>query len=460
MCMSESENNTTRTILRPRGEPGLIKVDVTTSPTGARAAVSGAKVTVGRSRAADLHVADPAVSEFHFEAESHAEGIEVRDLESWNGTYFEGARIERAIVPSGATLSVGESVVRLEAFAHPGDAQPARESFGGLLGKSRVMRDLFLSLATLARTAVSVLIEGPTGSGKELAARGLHAEGTRAQGPFVVLDCAAIPGQLAESLLFGHERGSFTGAIESRPGVFEAADGGTVFLDEVGELPIELQPRLLRAVEQRQVTRLGSNTPRAFDVRIVSATWRDLRRMVNQGQFREDLYYRLAQARVLMPALCDRREDIELLAADVLRRLPPNVRCARQIARSALDQLRRRDFPGNVRELRNALEVAACTSEGEIIRPADLAFERLMERSQTAQRGTSWDEDDDVPEFKGAKRTAIDDFEHQYLQRLLGGTEGNIARAAALAGVERHYLRALLKKHGLHGGSPPKPRSR
>jgi DNA-binding NtrC family response regulator len=323
------------------------------------------------------------------------------------------------------------------------------------------MNDLFASLETLARADVSVIIEGPTGSGKELAARALHAEGTRRDGPFVVLDCAAIPGQLAESLLFGHERGSFTGAIESRPGVFEAADGGTVFLDEVGELPLELQPKLLRAVEQRQVTRVGSNVQRAFSVRVVSATWRDLRRMVNQGQFREDLYYRLAQARVVMPALRDRRDDIELLVTDFLGRLPANVRCARTIARAALDELRRRDFPGNVRELRNAVEVAACTSEGAVIRPADLAFERLMERSQTAQKGTSWEEDDDeVPEFKGAKRTAIDDFEHQYLQRLLGGTEGNIARAAALAGVERHYLRALLKKHGLHGGAPGRPRAR
>jgi two-component system nitrogen regulation response regulator GlnG len=161
-----------------------------------------------------------------------------------------------------------------------------------------------------------------------------------------------------------------------------------------------------------------------------------------------------------MPALRDRREDIELLAADFLRRLPAHVKCARAIARGALDELRRRDFPGNIRELRNAVEVAACTSEGPIIRSADLAFERLMERSQTAQQAAAWDDDDEVPEFKGAKRTAIDDFEQQYLQRLLGGTEGNIARAAALAGVERHYLRALLKKHGLHGATPHRPRSR
>jgi DNA-binding NtrC family response regulator len=442
------ENLTTRTIVRPQEPPGLVRAELVAGPS--RASANGSKLTVGRSRGADLHVADPTVSEFHFEAAASPHGIEVRDLDSWNGTFFEGARLSRAIVPSGSVLSMGETVVRVETLGDASPAPPARESFGGLLGKSRIMNELFASLEALARADVSVLIDGPTGSGKELVARALHAEGTRTRGPFVVLDCAAIPGQLAESMLFGHERGSFTGAIEARPGVFEAADGGTLFLDEVGELPLELQPKLLRAVEQRKVTRVGSHTERAVSLRIVSATWRDVRRMVNQGLFREDLYYRLAQARVVVPALREHKDDIEMLVADFLRRLPPDARCARTISRGALDELRRRDFPGNIRELKNAVEVAACMSEGAAIRPADLAFERLVDRGRVAE-ALVIGEGEDVPEFKGAKRTAVDDFEQLYLQRLLSETEGNIARAAVQAGLERHHLRALLKKHGLYG---------
>jgi DNA-binding NtrC family response regulator len=442
---------TTRTIARTRDEPAAVHVRVVSGPS-APGAATGPRVTVGRSRAADLCVADPTISEFHLDAVAHAEGIELRDLDSWNGTYLDGTRILRAIVAPGTVVSLGESTIRLDASPQHSSPPPPSESFGGLLGKSRPMQEVFAALEVLAQSDLSVLVEGPTGSGKELAARALHSRGARAKWPFVVLDCAAIPGQLAESVLFGHERGSFTGAVEARPGVFEVADGGTVFLDEIGELPLELQPRLLRALDQRAVSRVGSNAPRPFSVRVVSATWRDLRRMVNQGHFREDLYYRLAQVRVVMPALRDRREDIELLAADFLRRLPREAKCARSLARGAIDELKKRDFPGNVRELKNTVEVAAWMAEGPAIRPADLTIERLIAR-RAGDRGSSSDEGGDVPAFKAAKRTAVDDFEHRYLERLLVETEGNIAKAAGLAGIERHHLRALLKRHGLHPGS-------
>jgi DNA-binding NtrC family response regulator len=363
--------------------------------------------------------------------------------------------VSTAAVPSGATLTLGESTIRVEAVAEAAAARPALDSFRGLVGRGGAMRELFALLERLAPTELSVCVHGPTGSGKELVARAIHDGSEHAKGPFVVLDCAALPASLAESILFGHVAGAFTGANEARAGVFEAAAGGTLFLDEIGELPLDLQPKLLRVLEQRQVARVGETKPRAVAVRMVSATWRDLRRMVNKGQFRDDLYFRLAQTRIDIPPLVDRREDIELLASDFLRKLPRNAACARAISREAMAELTARDWPGNVRELRNTVERAALMCDGPTIRPHDLAFDRLMDRIRDSSSMDIVDldaEDADrlIPDFKGAKRTAVDDFERDYLARVMVKSNGNLAVAAGLAGIERHYLRSLLKKHGLH----------
>jgi len=445
-------DTSTRTIVRPRNRASGVQVTVVAGP-GAGAAVAGRKVAVGRSPIADLVVADPTVSEFHVEASPGDGGVEVKDLDSWNGTYFGGAWVGHAVLPTGATLVLGQSAIRVDLVNEPERPRPSRDSFRALLGRSAVMRELFALLARLAPTDLSVLVEGPTGSGKELVARALHDESTRTAGPFVVLDAAALPPSLAESVLFGHVEGAFTGAVASRAGAFEAAHGGTVFIDEVGELPLDLQPKLLRVLERREVVRLGENRPRPAAVRVIAATWRDLRRMVNQGQFRDDLYYRLAQARVVLPPLKERREDIELLVAEILRRLPRSAACARAISPDALAQLSTRDYPGNVRELKNTVERAAYMCDGPVIRSQDLAFERLLERGRepsgpTAIAGAE-DEESTVPEFKEAKRTAVDDFEQAYLARLMAKTGGNLTTAASRAGIERHYLRTLLKKHGL-----------
>jgi DNA-binding NtrC family response regulator len=438
----------TRTIVRAGTVPSGVRVDVVGGPSSGIAAV-GRKITIGRARVADVAIDDFTVSEFHLEIGPHEGGIEVRDLESWNGTFVDGVRVLRGVVPRGTVLSLGESAIRVDIADEPQPARPLRDSFRGILGKSTAMRELFALLERLAKTDLAVLVQGPTGSGKELVAQALHDDGPRAASSFTVLDCAALPPSLAESVLFGHVAGAFTGAVSERMGVFESARGGTVFLDEVGELPLDLQPKLLRVLEQRQVTRIGENRPRPVDVRVVSATWRDLRRMVNQGHFRDDLYFRLAQTRLELPSLVDRREDIELLVASFLRRLPRKVPCARSISREALSELAARDWPGNVRELKAAVERAAFMADGPTIRPQDLAFDRLLERSRETPPSDDSD-GDEVPDFKGAKRTAVDDFERDYLVRLITKTNNNIALAASLAGIERHYLRALLKKHGLH----------
>ncbi len=415
------------------------------------------RTIVGRAAGCDFRLNDQTVSSFHLEicAAEERGGVQITDLSSRNGTLYAGARIEKAVVPSGATLEVGSSILRVELDAPFATEVADLPAFGELRGRNVSMRELFSTLSRLARTDLSILVEGQTGTGKELAARGVHDASTHAAGPFVVLDCTAIPSTLAESVLFGHERGAFTGANERRVGVFEAAEGGTVFLDEVGELPLELQPKLLRVLERREVVRVGSTTPRPVQVRVISATWRDLRTMINQGKFREDLYYRLAQARVTIPPMRERPEDVPLLVYHFLQRLPPG-QGARAISPEALAELQRREYAGNVRELKSTVERAAMMAEGAVITNADLAFERMLSGERVRAPAlvapvapAAPSANDPIAPFKEAKRTLIDEFEKAYLQRLLQRTGNNLSRAAALAGIERHYLRDLFRKHGL-----------
>jgi len=455
----------TRTVVADRkGRVGgnSVRITVTAGPdVGASAVVSQRRVIIGRAQGADFRLTDPQVSAFHCEVSAVEHGMQVQDLNSRNGTTYSGARLDRAVIPPGRTLEVGESLLRLDsdqAFDTPIQDLPA---FGELRGRSVYMRELFSALARLARTELSVLIEGATGTGKELAARAAHDASPRAAGPFVVLDCTAIPATLAESVLFGHERGAFTGASERRIGIFEAAEGGTVFIDEVGELPLELQPKLLRVLERREVVRVGSTSPRPINVRVICATWRDLRAMINQSKFREDLYYRIAQARVSLIPLRERPEDISLLVYHFLQKLPAHLPGARQISAEALEDLTRREYPGNVRELKSVVERAAMMAEDETITPADLAFERILVGERERATGAGLQASVTIPPpppgaapgpltpFKEAKRTLIDEFERDYLQRLLARTNGNLSRAAAIAGIERHYLRDLFRKHGL-----------
>jgi len=320
------------------------------------------------------------------------------------------------------------------------------------------MREFFSVLERVATTDLSLLLEGATGTGKELVARAVHAASPFARGPFVVLDCTSIPATLAESTLFGHEKGSFTGAHDRRVGVFEAAEGGTVFLDEIGELHLDLQPKLLRVLEHHEVTRLGSTQPRPVHVRVIGATWRDLRAMINQERFREDLYYRIAQARVCVPLLRDRIEDIPLLVRHFLARLPKHVQGARDISSDALLELTRREYAGNVRELKSTVERAAMTAAGDVITLSDLAFERMLSGHHDDRSSRFEPSKPSVPptsaelaKFKDAKRMLIDEFERDYLTRLLARMGNNVSRAATFAGIERHHLRDLFRKHGLMG---------
>jgi transcriptional regulator with PAS, ATPase and Fis domain len=295
------------------------------------------------------------------------------------------------------------------------------------------MRAVFQQLRLAAGGDVSVLIEGETGTGKDLAAESVHRASARKNGPFVVIDCGALPPQLIESELFGHEKGAFTGAFASRIGAFEAADRGTVFLDEVGELPLELQPRLLRVIEKRTVRRVGASAERTVDFRLLAATHRDLRGAVNAGTFREDLYYRIAVMRVRMPAMRERPEDFPPLVKAIADRLGTTPEELAHVATPEFyAHLARGAWPGNVRELRNYLEACLLTRE---LAPLGM----VRDESEPA----AVVDFDRYPSYETARSAAIERFERTYVAWLLHKHGGSMTEAARAAGVDRRYLYRL-----------------
>jgi transcriptional regulator with GAF, ATPase, and Fis domain len=301
---------------------------------------------------------------------------------------------------------------------------------------------VFALLERVANVSLTCLIVGETGTGKEVAARGIHAASSRADAPFVIFDCGTVTANLVEARLFGHERGAFTGADKSRPGSFEAANGGTIFLDEIGELPLEVQPKLLRVLERREVTRIGATYPAAVDVRVVAATHRDLSSMVEDGTFREDLLYRLAEVVVRLPPLREHRDDIPLLAQKMLEQSDG---AATSVAPDALAYLVGQNWPGNVRELRNTIRRAAALSQSTILERHLLAsLDQVRPSSLPASRPGATDLRDDLP-LRDAKRLA----EREYLIRLMAKFQWELEGAAAHAGVHPKSLARLLRGHGL-----------
>ena len=421
-----------------------------TLTTGEQSLEIGAEpLVVGRDASANLVLSDPRVSALHAELVATPRGVRVRDLGSKNGIWYEGLRITEGLLVEPATLFFGPVEV---AFAPAEDAErfslALGERFHGLYGRSAPMRELFARLERAAGTDLTVLIEGETGTGKELVAKAVHEASARRKGPFVVVDCGAIPENLAEAALFGHARGAFTGATGDRMSPFVEADGGTIFLDELGELPIDLQPKLLRALAERRVKAVGGKDYVPFDVRIVAATRRDLSRAVNEGGFRSDLFFRVAQVRVTTPPLRDRSEDIPGLVRCFLEAQKGGSAVFRRITRDSMTRLLRHDWPGNVRELRNAVEVAvALADEGPIDVSAHIG---ALGSSRPSERGTApvGLEDGELG-YHDAKRAALDRFEKAYFASLLERAGGNIAEISRRAGLQRTHVRKYLVTHGL-----------
>jgi DNA-binding NtrC family response regulator len=418
------------------------------------------RARVGTGPECDLVLTDPHVSRCHVELRVQDSGYLVRDLGSTNGTFYRGARVQEAELGPGAAVKIGMPLLRLEVGEQVSREIPPRALFGHLLGTSPAMQALYGLLAAVAPTDATVLIEGETGTGKEMVAEALHRESPRAGNLLGVVDCGAIPASLIESELFGHELGAFTGAVRSRAGSFERAHGGTLFLDEIGELPLELQPRLLRAIEQREVRRVGGDIVRKVDVRVIAATNRDLARDVEQGRFREDLYYRLAVVRVRIPPLRERREDIPELARHFLWQAGC-VDHAAVLTPELLRLLGSRQWRGNVRELRNTIERAVAISGGAGL---DLRAEEQPPPAGARPPARGLGEAGDwlaamLPPgflrrgYKEAKEELVDRFEVLYLTRLLGEHGPNLSRLAREAGVDRQIVRRMLRKHGLVGGA-------
>jgi len=435
---------TTRALTREAAPATLrshkVRIEIADGPDAGRMVeLPGPEVQIGTGRDCDLVLADPTVSRRHVTLRIERAGIRIIDAGSRNGTTVDGLRVLDAYARSDSLIVVGGTTLQLRLLADTVDLPlSTRTRFGGLLGASVAMRRVFAFLERLAATDTTVLIEAETGAGKELVAEALHDESPRSGGPFIVFDCSAVSANLMESELFGHMRGAFTGATVDRIGAFEAADGGTIFLDEIGELPLELQPKLLRVLERLEVRRVGANAPRQVDVRILAATNRLLEKEVDAGRFREDLFYRLAVVRVAVPPLRERLEDIAMLvehfAQEEARRGQAPVTLHDATIRGFMTQA----WPGNVRELRNAVRraVSLGVPSAEAAPSAPLAVPGAIAI------------DVDVP-LKIARDRMIDTFEELYLAEALRRTGGNVSRAAELAGVNRKFVQRAMKRLGL-----------
>jgi DNA-binding NtrC family response regulator len=403
---------------------------------------------VGTHADNDLVLTDATVSRYHLEIRVRRDGIEVRDLETTNGTKHGGARIGSVVLTGAARLRLGKHT---EMDVEPVDTSVdlgefGADRFGDVLGTTQPMKRLFALLAKAAPTEATILLQGETGTGKEAIAEAVHRHSRRSKGPFVVVDCGSIPHELIASELFGHAKGSFTGAGADKQGLIEAANHGTLFLDEIGELALDLQPQLLRVLDRRQVRRVGETQSVDVDIRVIAATHRDLRAMVKAGQFREDLYYRLAVVATYVPPLRDRKADIPALATWFAEKMG---RGSFAQSPALLEQLQRHEWPGNVRELRNVVERALSLGDAAL---ADLGEGSARPSVPAAEEaGLKRQSNPDVLDmpFKEAKAQLVEAFERDYLSALLARHHGNISRAAAEAGIDRNYIHRLVKKYGL-----------
>jgi transcriptional regulator with GAF, ATPase, and Fis domain len=418
------------------------RLDVTAGPdAGASAVLESRALSAGTHASNDLALTDPTVSRFHFRVQADDAGFRIIDTNSANGTFVDGVRVRDAYLAGGAHIAAGETRIAVQILADEVDIELSEhDRFGGAVGRSVAMRELFAMARRAAGAPMPVLLQGETGTGKDIIARAIHEHSQAAGGPFVVFDAGAVAPTLIESELFGHVRGAYTGADADRPGVFERADGGTLFIDEIGELPLELQPKLLRALETRRITRVGGSKEIAVDARIIAATNRDLRALVDGDAFRSDLYYRLAVIPLEVPPLRERKQDIPLLAGHFLRDLLDHG--GRDPAwliphlDDAFGSLKSYDWPGNVRELRNVVERAAALAD-----PAELQKDGLSQLVELRASVTR------TKKVQLPLEQARAQFDREYLRDALDAAAGDVKRAAEAAGIHPKSLERLIRRY-------------
>lgn len=431
---------------------------------------------VGSSSNSHLRIDEPTVSRVHASFSLKQDGLWVRDLESRNGTFINGIRVSFARVPEGAMLRFGGNEAHMEEGSVPAESVglwPASK-FHHLVGRSIAMRTLFAQLNRLAQSDASIMIQGETGTGKEVVARSIHDASSRAQGPYIVVDCGALPENLLESELFGHTKGAFTGAVQAREGAFEAANGGTIFIDEIGELPLSMQPKLLRVLESRAIRRVGETQYRPVNVRVICATHRELATMVAAGTFREDLYFRLSVLPIRIPPVRERADDIPMLIEHFQKQAGGPA-----FSPALMTELRGRMWQGNVRSLRNFVERAAVLGPHEAL--SLMAADRQDPPTGITRMPTNLVEEEDTvsiqdgsldapappssslimplegmlaPElpldllsrnYRDFREAWIEHGERLYMNRLLEKHKGNVTAASKEAGINRTYAYKLLK---------------
>ena len=421
------------TQLQPRRDAQVvttIRVEVVDGPDKGKHAAGGDTVSVGTAKDNALPIGDFTVSRDHLEVTARPSGIVVADLGSTNGTFIGAVRIERAVVPPGTLVKLGGTTIRFDDAQRKTIPAPAPAKVAGIVASSPQMLQLIADIERVASAPTSVLVVGESGTGKERVAEALHALSGRGAAPLVTIDCGALPSALLASELFGHERGAFTGADRAHQGAFERAANGSVFLDEIGELPPADQASLLGVLERRRFRRVGGTAELEVGARVIAATNRDLRAEVNNGRFRHDLYHRLAVVVLRLPPLRERREEIPILVEHFARELGVDGPIAQTFDAELLARWQRHPWPGNIRELRNAVEAALVVGPGSFHESATASPEALGP-------------------YKDARAAHVREFELAYLTRLLEESGGNVSKAARIAKMDRSHLIDLLQRHGL-----------